>query len=173
MGTLVVITGPIASGKSTVAAALGARLAEDGKSVAAVDLDDLVTSTTAPLSEFDRIWTRAREVHGSLVAAWLSTGMDAVIAHGPIVTVEDEQLLVRQCPDVTPRRAMLRTPFAVAAERVAADNSRAASQDLAFLRSTYDDFERLTPSLGPSDWDFDTSTTTVEAIVERLALDLP
>jgi adenylylsulfate kinase-like enzyme len=40
--TLVVIVGPIASGKSTVADALGERFRASGRQVAVLDLDELV-----------------------------------------------------------------------------------------------------------------------------------
>ena len=169
MSALIVITGPIASGKSTVADALAARLADDGRSVAVADLDDLVESIRAPLDRFDEMWLTARRVHGHLVAAWMSGGMDVVVAHGPIFTREDEGLLLDGLPGVIPRRVLLRTPFAVAAERVALDPTRVVSKDLTFLRSTYDAFEALISGPSSYDDDFDTSLTPVPQIVERLS----
>lgn len=162
------ITGPIASGKSTVAAALAARLADDGRSVAVADLDDVVESIRAPLDRFDEMWLTARRVHGCLVAAWLAAGVEVVIAHGPIVTLEDERLLLDGLPGALPHRVLLRTTFDVAAERVALDPSRVVSKDLTFLRSTYDAFEALAPDPSSYDDDIDTSITSVPEIVERL-----
>jgi len=60
-------------------------------------------------------------------------------------------------------------PFAVAAERVGRDPARIVSRDLAFLRSTYDVFEALAPTAIPYDWRIDTSTTTVDEVVDVLA----
>jgi hypothetical protein len=42
--TLVIIVGPIASGKSTLAAKLGARLRTTGRPVAVVDIDDVIAT---------------------------------------------------------------------------------------------------------------------------------
>jgi len=62
------------------------------------------------------------------VASWLQEGIDAVIAHGPILTGDDEELLRRDVAGVTPFRVRLRVPFAVTAERVAADPTRVVSR---------------------------------------------
>ena len=113
----------------------------------------------------------ARRIHGRLVASWLVEGLDAVIAHGPIVTPADEEVLLGDVAGVTPSW-LLRVPFAVAAERVAADPTRVVSKDLAFLRSAYDTFEATIPSPGRFDCDIGTSITSVPENEEHLASEL-
>lgn len=169
MGKLVVITGPIAAGKSTVAEALAGRLVTDGRSAAVVDLDSLVFDMLrAPLAQFDESWRRARQVHGVLVAAWLDAGIDVVVAHGPFLSSEDDEVLLARTSAVTPIRVLLRVPFAVACTRVGQDPTRVVSADLGFLRSTHDRFAELEPDLAPCDHEFGTSTTSVDHIVDSV-----
>src|ERR1039458_2442262 len=80
---LVVVTGPIGSGKSSVTKMLAGRFSEAGRSAAVVDLDDIVAMLHAPLEKVEQSWERARDVHGRLVGEWLSSGVDVVIVDGP------------------------------------------------------------------------------------------
>jgi adenylylsulfate kinase-like enzyme len=86
MTDLVTILGPIGSGKSTLAELLAERVREAGLAVASVDVDDVLAMLSAPLEQFAESWERVRRVHGSLVGAWVRSGIDVVIAHGPIFT---------------------------------------------------------------------------------------
>jgi hypothetical protein len=80
---LIVITGPIGAGKSTVAQRLAETLSAAGRSTVTVDLDDTVRAVVAPSEDTDTAWHRARVVHGILTGAWLRSGLDAAIVHGP------------------------------------------------------------------------------------------
>jgi hypothetical protein len=79
---LVVIVGPIASGKSTVAGALGRRFMAAGRAVAVLDLDDVVDTIGGFGDLTPQRFRQAQVVHGQLVGAWLRQSFD-VIAHGP------------------------------------------------------------------------------------------
>ena len=143
MTTLVVLLGPIASGKSTLAAALARLL----PSCEVLDLDDVFFA--APSDG----WAAARAVQAALVAA---SGAEVVIAHGPLVLEE-----LRACE----RRVVvsLTTTYDVALSRVAADDTRRFSKDPVFLRRTYDEFLAQ-----PADVVIDTTTTSVGDAVEQV-----
>jgi adenylylsulfate kinase-like enzyme len=80
---LVVIVGPIASGKSTVASSLAARLRHVGWRVAELDLDDVVEASGTWTDMSPERFRKSQIVFGQLVAAWLAQGF-YVIAHGPL-----------------------------------------------------------------------------------------
>jgi hypothetical protein len=134
---LVVIVGPIASGKSTVADVLGHRFRDADRSIAVLDLDDCVATIGgfADLSP-DR-WLRTQVVYGEIVGAGLKQGFD-VIAHGPFFERQENQALLHAVPaGVEPRRALLLATYEAALERVAFDHARAVSKDPQVLRLAY------------------------------------
>lgn len=166
MSQLVVITGPIASGKSTVARGLTEHCRNEGRSAVAVDLDDVVTMLRAPLDRFERSWQQARKVHGEFVAAWLDAGVDVVIAHGPFYTDDETAALLGPVPaTITPRRVMLLASLETAVAGVTMDVSRKASRDPEFLRATHDRFQRLLPKIAACEWVFDTATVSADHVV--------
>src|SRR6187455_428908 len=80
---VIVITGPIASGKSTVARALHRELAGLGVSAAVIDLDLLEDMLTADGPKPDlATWTLARQAAGRLASGFLADGVAVVIADG-------------------------------------------------------------------------------------------
>ncbi len=134
---LVVVVGPIAAGKSTLAAEVGRRLRERGESVAVVGLDSVAEMAQPTLD-----WDWAHEVHAHVVGAWLATSVRTVIAEGPSTPAELD-LLMRCVPgDVAVLTAVLVTRFAVALERALQDPGRGLSRDPDFLREDHDRFER-------------------------------
>jgi adenylylsulfate kinase-like enzyme len=78
MMELVVIVGPFAAGKSTLAAEVGRRLRERGEAVAVVGLDRVAEMALPSLE-----WAWAHQVHAQLVRDWLSTPVRTVVAEGP------------------------------------------------------------------------------------------
>jgi len=166
---LVVIVGPIASGKSSVAFALGARFRTAGRAVAVLDLDDVVDTIGGFGDLSTDSFHRAQLVYGELVGAWLRSGFD-VIAHGPFFQRQENDALLHAVPDgVRPKRVQLLASYELALERVASDPNRQLSKDPNLLRLTYDRVESLLPTMPPSDWTFDTATFTWHDIVDRLA----
>lgn len=75
---LVMISGPIASGKSTLAAELARLLRNAGLSVALTDLDTVAEMALPTLPD----WAWAHDIHAQLVGAWLATGIDVVVDEG-------------------------------------------------------------------------------------------
>ena len=166
---LVVIVGPIASGKSTIAGALGERFRAAGHPVAVLDLDDFVLTIGGFEGLTWEAFLEAQLVFGELVGAWLGHGWD-VIAHGPFFQREEDQALLHAVPHgIEPRRVHLHATFEVARQRVADDPNRGDSKDETFLRHTYERVDSLLPTMPTSEWTFDTTTTAWPDIVERVA----
>ena len=170
---LVVIVGPIAAGKSTVARLLAERLAAAGLTAATPDIDDVVAMGTGPPSALAATWDRGRTVHGAVVGAWLRSGVDVVIAHGPACTEEETATLMAEVPPDTPTlRVMLLVPYDVALARVADDPLRDVSRDPGFLRDAHERFADLIPVMPPCDHTFRTEHLPADLIAEALAADL-
>lgn len=166
---LVVIIGPIASGKSTVARLLAARLREAGRAAAVLDLDDVVDTIGGFVGLDAARFRRAQIVHGELVAGWLHQGFD-VVAPGPFFEPEEQEALLHAVPEeIVPRLVQLVTTYEVALERVSADADRGLSRHPELLRHFYDRVESLLPTLPSCDWSFDTTVRSSEDIVDELA----
>lgn len=173
MQHLVVIVGPIASGKSTTAAALGDRFRAAGRAVAVLDLDDFVATIGGFRDLPPERFRQAQIVHGELVGAWLRQGID-VIAHGPIFQAHEQEALLHAVPGgIQPRRVQLLATYDVALERVADDPTRDLSKDPEALRGAYDRARTLLPSMPPSEWTFDTTQLSTRQIVDHLVQALP
>lgn len=140
---LIVVMGPIASGKSTLAADLANRLRNSGDSVAVVGIDTVAEMALPTLED----WTWALEVHGQVVGAWLATPMRTVIAEGPETPSEVDQLMRHVAGDVAILRVLLATRYETARTRTNADPARGISRDPDFLRRMYQRFEEGLPSL--------------------------
>jgi hypothetical protein len=165
----VIIVGPIASGKSTVAIALGDRFRRAGRAVAVLDLDDFVDTIGGFGKLAPQHFRQAQQVFGQLVGAWLREGFD-VIAHGPFFQAEEQTALLHALPEgIEPRRVQLLATYEVALERVATDPARKFSKHPAILRGAYDRVESLLPTMPASEWTFDSTITCSEDIVDALA----
>ena len=169
---LIVIVGPIASGKSTVAHGLGCRFRAAGRPVAVLDLDDVVDTIGGFAGLTPGQFRQAQLVHGELVGAWLRRSFD-VIAHGPFFEPEEDRAVLHAVPaGIVPRRVQLLATYEAALARTALDRGRAASKDPGFLRAAYDRAGSLLPGLPPAAWSFDTTTRSSGEIVDALAADL-
>ncbi|MGQ0832358.1 MAG: hypothetical protein ACT4OV_11835 [Microthrixaceae bacterium] len=170
MQELVVIAGPIGSGKTTVADLLARRYASASRSVAVADLDD-VAFMQQGVHDIPEFWRRAGIAHTALVLGWLDAGSDVVIAHGPFFESRSyDSLLAAARAGSRTHHVLLSVPFDIALQRVTADPERgssALSKNPDFLRFTHDAFAEL--ELPPADYTFDTSSMTAAEIVERLA----
>lgn len=169
MPRLVVITGPIAAGKSTVAKELAISFKRDGLAAVVVDLDEVVATIHAPAEHAAQVWSMARAVHGHLVGEWLTCDVDVVIVDGPFYSKEETSIMMRGVPNgVSPLRVLLLASFEVALDRVALDPSRGVSKDPTVLRTLYDEFESQLPDLGQCDLTFDGSASTVDEIMREV-----
>ena len=140
---IIVISGPIASGKSSLGRAVAARLDEvlDARS-AVIDLD-LVYEMLDPrggVKNDDALWSEARRVAGQL-AAVLFGGGRCVVAEGGFATDralgEFESKLP---PEATLRLVLLEADLETALQRVRTDPGRGLSRDASFLSQHYESF---------------------------------
>lgn len=159
---LVVVVGPIAAGKSTLAAEVGRRLRARGESVAVVGLDSVAEMALPGLD-----WDWAHEVHGQLVRAWLTTPVDTVVAEGPSTREELDRLLQSVPGDVEVLTVVLATPYAVAVERAQRDPARGLSKDPEFLRRDRVRFEGSRPEL-EADLVLDGGSESASVLAERV-----
>ena len=132
---LIVITGPIASGKSTVARALAHELARVDVRAAVIDLDILEDMLTADGPKSDpATWTLARHAAATLANTFLSGGIAVVIADGSFNSTSDRAALEQHlATNVTPLYVTLSVSFEEALRRAQSDPTRGVSRDPVFL----------------------------------------
>jgi predicted kinase len=129
---VVVIGGPIASGKSALGREVAARL-----DAAVVDLDlvyEMLDPHGGPKDD-DAVWTRARRAAARIAAD------GPVVVEGNVATDEALRELEAELPaGATVRLVLLDVDFETAHARALADPTRGVSQDRAFLSSHYGEF---------------------------------
>jgi shikimate kinase len=140
---VVVVSGPIASGKSTVAPAVAARLREThGVDGAVIDLDlvyEMLDPQGRPKNDAV-LWSTARRVAGRLTTALLAEGRP-VVAEGDFAGGSALAEFATELPGgVQPRLVLLEVDFTKAFERASADPTRGASRDREFLSRHYKEF---------------------------------
>ena len=165
---LVLIIGPIASGKSTLADTLASMLRNTGEAVVVVGLDTVAEMALPTLAD----WTWAHEVHGRLVGAWLGTPISTVIAEGPETPEEIEQIMDHVGPDVSVRKVLITAKYETALARAACDPARGLSKDPEFLRRMYQRFERTRADIS-HDLEYDTEAMSSNDIAQRITEGLP
>jgi shikimate kinase len=173
---VVVISGPIASGKSALSRAIAARLEEEhGASSAVIDLD-LVYEMLEPRrdpKDDEQLWAEARRVAGRLTSVLLREGRSVVVEGGDLAT----KAALAEFTGGLPGGALLRlvlldVDFDTALQRARNDATRGISKDAEFLSAHYAQFS--------ADWSghevlrLDTATAslseTTSAVVRWLPL---
>lgn len=158
MPELVILTGPIAAGKNTVADELAQRLARDGRTVVIADVDDVAAMVGSPGAAAEAgLWFAAHEAHGALVGQWMRSNVDYVVAVGPIYTTEEQAALTRTLPpDAGVLWVVIDAALSVTLARAQADPGRRLSRDPAFHQSAHRRFRELLPKI-PADMAFDST----------------
>lgn len=131
---LVMISGPIASGKSTLAAEIVRVLRTEGLSAALTDLDTVAGMALPGMPD----WSWAHAVHAQLVAAWLATDVDVVIDEGTSSLTEVRQVLEHVSTGTDVFHVVLTADYDKSLARARADAGRGLSQDPDFLRADHD-----------------------------------
>ena len=135
MSAIVVISGSIASGKSTLARAVATELERIGVAAAVIDID--VLHDMLPV-ELDPTWTIARQAAGSLAQAFLSAAVRVVVIDGEFITpAERSSLLDQVALPVAARFVTLRVGYDEALRRARSDPTRGVSRDPTFLADHY------------------------------------
>jgi predicted kinase len=173
---LVVITGQIASGKSTLARALASELGRRGMPAAAVDLDvvyEMLDPVQGPKINH-ATWKKARRLAGRIAVALLAEGT-RVVLDGEFLTPADRADLREVLPpDVEPRFVALRVSHDTALQRARIDPTRGVSRDPAFLRDHYEASAPAVLAAPSSDLALDTGATGIEesvrAVIEWISL---
>jgi predicted kinase len=132
---VVVITGPVASGKSTVALELARDLDRIHLRAAVIDLDllhDMLTRD-GPKSD-DATWALARRAAATLANTFLAEGVVVVVADGSFNTPDERAAFAQRLDaSVGPLYVTLRVSFEEALRRAQSDPSRGMSRDPTFL----------------------------------------
>jgi shikimate kinase len=144
-GVLVIlISGPIASGKSALGRAVAGRLDEiAGSCCAVIDLDlvyEMLDPRQRPKSD-QHLWAEARRVAGGLAGVLLREGRSVVVEGGDFSTQEQLAEFEDELPEgVAVRLVRLDVDSETALRRARADDSRGVSKDAAFLSRHYAEF---------------------------------
>jgi shikimate kinase len=173
---VVVICGPIASGKSELSREVARQLElECGIASSVIDLDlvyEMLGVQRGPKSD-QKVWAQARRVAGGLADLLLREGRAVVAEGGDFATEEELAEFERELPEGTAVRLVrLDLDFETALQRARADDSRRVSKEDGFLATHYAEFR--------TDWvnrevlRLDTGTAAIaqagRAVVEWLTL---
>jgi len=160
---VVVIAGPQASGKSTLAAALTGELRKGGELVALVELDQIAAMALPTLPS----WDAAHQIFESVTGMWARTGLTCVVAEGS--GTQDEVLkLLSQAPAGAAAVTVVTTaPFEVAFDRAQADPTRGISKEREFLSGVYERWAHEVARIDP-DVLIDTNTVPIELGVDHV-----
>ncbi|MBZ2198826.1 AAA family ATPase [Occultella gossypii] len=160
---LVLISGPIAAGKSTLARAVTERLRERGRSVALVDLDTVAEMALPTLPD----WEWAHEIHARLVGHWVRVPLDVVVDEGTSSRAEVAQVLGGVPEQTVVVRVVLVADVQRSWERAQGDPTRGVSKDRDFLERVYRHFEGELPGL-ERDLLLDVESTSLEESVASI-----
>jgi predicted kinase len=167
----IVIGGPIASGKSSLAVAVARGLERMGLQAATIDLDliyEMLEHTRGRKSD-PAVWSRARRVAGALTKALFDDGIDVVVAEGDFLDERERAEFVAMLPsDVPARFVTLRVALATAFDRVQHDSTRGISRDRAFLARHYDELADVLRRRPGDDLCLDTGEVTLEQAAQAV-----
>lgn len=175
MTTLVTITGPIASGKNTVASLVAEHCVREGLTVAIADVDDVAAMVVPRGAAATGLWFAAHEAHGALVARWMRTDIDVVVSVGPIYTEAERHALFGSLPaDARPLRVLIDAPLSATWQRAQADESRGLSRQRDFHVAAHERFRSLMPEI-PADLVLDSGRSNASDVAASIvaAMGLP
>jgi hypothetical protein len=166
---LITITGPIASGKNSVATSLADLLGREDHTVVIADLDDVAAMVAGAGAAASGLWFAAHEAHGALVAQWVLSDVDLVVSVGPVYSEAEQHALYGGLPPGTKTlRVLLDAAPTVTWERVHAAATRGRSRDHDFHMEAHARFQSLKPGI-PADLIFNSGHTTAGDIAIALS----
>jgi lactoylglutathione lyase len=171
---LVVLSGPIASGKSSAAEALAVGFRATGRSAAAVDLDLLYKMIDAgqPMDN-PSSWRQARRAAASLADEFVLAGVDMVIVEGTFWTkAERDEFVNHLATDIRPHFVTLRVSLPEAQRRVEVDITRRSSRVPAVLTSCHVAFAATVGALDSAELVVDTTTVTADQVAAMIIASL-
>lgn len=162
---LVLVSGPIASGKTTVVAELAARARRRGAAAAAVDMDaivEILVDDGSLVEMEDRL--RASDVAAGLVDRLFESGVRlTTVAGSTPSSYEWDELLLRLASQPAVTTVLPRVSLADSIKRAHSDPGRARTLDADFVSRVYRgiDWERLRSP----DLDLNTEDLSVDEVV--------
>jgi adenylylsulfate kinase-like enzyme len=171
LGVVIVITGPIASGKSTIARELARELEHIDVRAAVIDLDLVYDQLTANGSTSeDSTWTLARRETAIVANAFREEGVAVVIAEGSFNGPSDRAAFAQHLrPNSDLVFVTLQVSFEEALRRAQGDPARGLSRDPQFLGSHFAARHDVLAALPATDIVIDTERTTAKAAAETIA----
>jgi adenylylsulfate kinase-like enzyme len=168
---MIVITGPIASGKSTVARALARMLGRGGVRAAVIDLDlvyDMLS--TGESTSDDANWTLARRGAATLANRFREDGVAVVIAEGSYNRPADRAAFVGLLhADGDPVYVTLQVSFDEALRRAQGDPTRGVSRDPLVLGPYFTAISQVLASVPATDIIIDTERMTPSSVAAEIA----
>jgi shikimate kinase len=164
---MIVITGPVASGKSTLARAVADDLASRGVPTAVIDLDvvhdRLIAAGSVPHAT---AWNRARAIAATEANGLRRRDIAVVIAEGSFNTATDRDAFERHLrPAAAPVYVMLRVSYEEALRRARTDPTRGVSRDPGFLEPYFLAHVAALATAPPADLVIDTERASVAEAV--------
>ena len=168
---VIVITGPIASGKSTVAGELARQLELMSIGAAVIDLDLVHDQLTTNRSTSDEsTWMLARQETATAANAFLEDGVAVVIADGSFNLPGDRVTFAQQLrPSTDLVYVTLQVSFEEALRRAQGDPTRGRSQDPQFLGAHFAARRDVLEKVPATDIVIDTERTTAEGAAATIA----
>ena len=167
---LIVITGPIASGKSTIGIELAGQLERVGVRAAVIDLDqvhDRLVAGGAPADASS--WALARRDAAAEADALTGDGVAVVVAEGSFNLPTDREAFVTHLrPRSEPIFVTLQVSYEEALRRAAQDPTRGLSRDPRFLGDYFAGRRDAFASVPSTDVVIDTESTTAVAAAASL-----
>jgi shikimate kinase len=168
MAQLLVITGPIAAGKNTIASLIAEGLTALGRLAVLVDVDDVADMVAGPGAAAAGLWFAAHQAHGALVGTWMQTPVDIVIAVGPIYTPREQGALLEPLPEASAVHwVVIDAPVSVTLARTQTDPSRGLSRDPEFHDQAHQRFRQLLPQI-PAAQTFNSAQMSAEQIARAV-----
>ena len=149
---LMLLTGPVGGGKSTVARAIVDRFRNLGRAVAVIDVD-LVYCMVRQRDGFNEInvWHTARWGAAALADVFFARGLDIVVIEGGIFSQEArDDLRGHVSSAVLEMFITLDVSYEENLSRAQADQGRVTTRDPKTLRRLYEEFEGALPFLRES-----------------------
>src|SRR6185312_15201987 len=148
MPHLVILTGPIAAGKNTVADRLADLLTWHNHTVVVADVDDVAAMVGAPGAARAGLWFTAHEAHGALVGQWMRSEVAYVVVVGNVYSDEEQAALTRHLPDdAAVLWVVIEAPVPVTLARARADDTRGLSREPEFHHAAHRRFRQLRPGI--------------------------
>lgn len=170
---IIVVNGPIASGKSTVATMLAGIAEKQGRRSAVIDLDVLWLMLDHQLPRSGKLehWIVARRAAAVLTDEFIDSGVELVVINGPFFTTEERAAYLRHLRSTADVRFVtLRVSFEESYRRVQADqNSRPVSKNRDWLAGRHAVSSSLLGNMPKSDLIIDTDDVAPKTIASQIA----